>query len=151
MEDACYWWGKMPSTGFYRFCESLYLKYPKSLQSERKYELSVSNEMWQHVFRSGFGSYIFTFFQLHNWFIFYFFSYLVIIHLLRRGEFVGIYCKLIPDWIESTWARILFPAQCRAGTQNQILNTNWIIIPIYHGVITLNLFKLFYCDCILSL
>ena len=33
--------------------ESIYLKYIKSLQSERKSELSISNKMWQHVFRSG--------------------------------------------------------------------------------------------------
>ena len=37
------------------------LKYSKYLESECKFELSISNEMWQHVFRSGVGSYIFTF------------------------------------------------------------------------------------------
>ena len=29
---------------------------------------------------------------------------MVIIHLLWRGGGVGIYCKLIPDWIKSTWS-----------------------------------------------
>ena len=29
------------------------LKYLKYLQSERKYELSISKKMWQHVYRSG--------------------------------------------------------------------------------------------------
>ena len=41
--------------------KSRYLKYSKFLESEHRSELSISNEMWQHVFRSGVGSYIFTF------------------------------------------------------------------------------------------
>ena len=50
-------------------------------------------------------------FQIRNWFIFCVFLYVIIIHLLLRGEGVGIYCKLIPDWIESIWAWISFPTQ----------------------------------------
>ena len=42
--------------------KSWYLKYPISLESNRKFELSISNEMWQHVFRSVVVSYIFKFF-----------------------------------------------------------------------------------------
>ena len=39
-----------------------YFKYSNSMEFEHKFELSISNEMWQHVFRSVVGSYIFTFF-----------------------------------------------------------------------------------------
>ena len=46
---------------FYLIFKSWYLKYIKYLESERKFELSISKEMWQHVFRSVVGSYIFTF------------------------------------------------------------------------------------------
>ena len=38
---------------------------------------------------------------------------------------VGIYCKLIPDWIGLTRAQILFPDQWRTWIQNQIRNTTW--------------------------
>ena len=57
---------------------------------------------------TGVGSYIFTFLfsQLRTWFIYFFFSYVVIIHLLRRGEGVGIYYKLISYWIKSTQAQL---------------------------------------------
>ena len=41
------------------------------------------------------------------------FSYVVIIHLLRKWEGVEIYCRLISDRIESTRAWISFPAQYR--------------------------------------
>ena len=64
---------------------------------------------------------------------------------------VGIYCKSIPDWIQSTLTWILFPAQCRAVIYNQSRNTTWKSIFIYHILITLNLFKLFDCNWILSL
>ena len=49
----------------YIIFKSRYLKYFKSLESERKFELSVSNEMWQHVFRYGVGSYISHFLGTH--------------------------------------------------------------------------------------
>ena len=64
--------------------KSRYLKYPKSLESERKFDLSISNEMWQHVFRPAVGSYIFTFFGYVPG-LYFFNSYLVIVPLLRRG------------------------------------------------------------------
>ena len=67
--------------------------------------------------------------------LYFFFSYVVIIHLLWRGWGVVIYCKLIPDWIESTWAWISFPAQYRA----QIWNTTWRSISIYFIFQTWNL------------
>ena len=44
--------------------KSRYLKYPKSLESNRKFELRISNEMWQHIFRSVVGSYILKFFSV---------------------------------------------------------------------------------------
>ena len=43
--------------------KSRYLKYPKYLESNHNFELSISNEMWQHVVRSVVRSYIFTFFS----------------------------------------------------------------------------------------
>ena len=82
-------------------------------KSERKFELSISNEMWQKISDPE-SDHIFHIFQLHTWFIYIYFLYVVIIHLLRRGNHIGIYCKLIPDWIKSTRAQILFPAQYRA-------------------------------------
>ena len=47
---------------FYRFFKSWYLKYHKYIESEHKFKLSISNEMWQHIFRSAVRLYIFTFF-----------------------------------------------------------------------------------------
>ena len=40
-------------------------------------------------------------------------SFVAIVHLLWRQEGVGIYYEFIPDWIESSPARILFAAQYR--------------------------------------
>ena len=48
----------------------------------------------------------------------YFFSYMIITHLIWRGQGVGIYCKLIINVIELTRTQMLFPAQCRSETQN---------------------------------
>ena len=49
-----YKWNKNIIDGsFSRFFKSKYLKYIKYIHSEQKYELSISNKMWQHVFRSG--------------------------------------------------------------------------------------------------
>ena len=64
--------------------------------------------MWQHVFRSGSWIIYFhiLFSQLRTWFIFCVFSYVVIIHLLRIGGDISIYCKFIPYWIESTQAQL---------------------------------------------
>ena len=55
--------GTKISLAFSQFFESIYLKYIKYLQSECKSYLRISNEMQQHVFRSGVRSYIFTFFS----------------------------------------------------------------------------------------
>ena len=68
---------------------------------------------------------IFSYFWLHTWHIFCFFSYVVIVLLLQRRKGVRIYCKLISSWIESTWERILFPTQYKTVIQNNILYTNW--------------------------
>ena len=79
--------------------------------------------MWQNAFRSDPESnhiFLYFTFKLRTWFIFCFLSYVVIIHLLWRGEGVGIYCKFIPDWIESTLAWISFPTQYI--TKFEILN-----------------------------
>ena len=81
-----------------------------------KSKLSISNKLWQNAFRSDPESnhiFLHLTFQLRTWFISCLFSYVVIIHLLRRGEGVGIYSKLIPAWIKSIRAWISFPSQYR--------------------------------------
>ena len=100
------------TTVFFSAFESIYLKYIKSLQSGWKFEPSISNDVWPHVFRSEVGLY-FPYFWLRIWLIFCFFLYVTIFHLLRRREGIGIYCKLITYWIESNLSRILLPAQYR--------------------------------------
>ena len=60
------------------------------------------------------SDHIFHISRVRTWFIFCVFSYVAIIHLLRRGEGVGIYCQLIPDWIESTQAQ-MFSRQIQNG------------------------------------
>ena len=144
------WWNKSVINGFSQYFKSIYLKYPKSLQSERKYDLSISKKMWQHVSDPEWD-HIFSHFSLTYLVYILFLSYVVNIHLLLRQEGFGIFCKLIPNWIELTWAWKLFPAQYRARIQNQIRNTNWISISISHRVITLTSPIFFYWKCILIL
>ena len=55
------WWNENVIDKLYLILKSKYLKYFKSLESERKFELNISNEMWKRVFISGVGSYIFTY------------------------------------------------------------------------------------------
>ena len=119
---------------FFSTFESIYLKYLKFIQSGRRFELRISNDMWPHVFRSKVVLYIFIFFVTYLVYIF-FSSYVAIVHLLWRRLCVGIYCKLINDWIQLTRARILFPAHYKTGIQNQILNTTRRIISKEHRVI----------------
>ena len=88
--------------------ESIYLKYLQSLQSRKQFEPSISNDMSPHFSRFG----VSIFFGCIPGF-FLFFLYVAIVHLLQRQEGVGIYCKLVPDWIESIPDRILFPDQYR--------------------------------------
>ena len=57
---------------FFSTFESIYLKYLKSLQSGRKSELSISNEMWQNVFIFVVTSYIFIFSATHIPGLYYF-------------------------------------------------------------------------------
>ena len=45
MKPARDLWNKNVIDRFYQFFKSLYLKYPKSLKSDSKFELSISNEM----------------------------------------------------------------------------------------------------------
>ena len=103
--------------------KSICLKYLKSLHFGQKIESDISNDMWPHVFRSEVRSYIFIF--LVTYLAYIIFSYVIIFHLLRRMEGVGIYYKLISDWIKLTRARRIFTAQYRTGIQNQILNNTW--------------------------
>ena len=113
-----------------------------SLASQMKCDKMFSDPKSDHIF---------SHFSVTFLVYIFFFSYVVIHHLFRIRGGVGIYCKLINYWIESTQAQILFPSQCRSGIQNQIRITNWRSISIYLGVITLTLFRFFDCDCILSL
>ena len=146
MQRKCHRWF------FYTF-ESIYIKYIKSLQSGCKFELSISKNMQPHGFRSGVRSYIFIFLAKYLDYIF-FFSYVTIFHLLWRREGVGIYCKLIPDWIESTRAWILFTDKYITGIQNYIWNTTWRSISKIaqsNQATSLTLFIFFDCNFIHSL
>ena len=86
----------------------------------------AKDDIWQKIFRT-------------TGVIFYW-----VLEILSQGKFIvywvevdaGIYYKLIPDWIESARARILFPAQYRTRIQNQIQNNTWRIISKYHRVIS---------------
>ena len=92
--------------------------YPFFWKPKQESELSISNKMWQNAFRSYPESnhiFLCCTFQLRTYFIFCFFSYVVIIHLLQRGGGVGIYCKLIPNWIKSTRTWMSFTAQYRTN------------------------------------
>ena len=95
---------------FFSPFKSIYLKYLKYLQSGPKFELIMSNDMWPHVSRYEVGSY-FSYFLVTYLAHIYIFLNLALVHLLRGWEYVGIYCKFIPNWIKLTQAIILFPAQ----------------------------------------
>ena len=95
--------------------ESIYLK---SLQSGQKFELSISNYMWPH-FSFPMSDHIFIFLVTYLIYIF-FFLYVAIFQLLWRQEGVGIYCRLIPDWIKLNQARILFTTQYRMWIHNEL-------------------------------
>ena len=73
----------------------------------------ASQTICDYMFSDTKSDHYFHIFGLRTWLIFYFFMYVAIFHLLWRYEGVGIYCKLIPDWIESTPERIWSPAQYR--------------------------------------
>ena len=111
--------------GFYLFFKSWYLKYTKYIESEGKFGLSISNEMWRHVFWSKVGSCMYIYFDYVTGL--YFFILVCGNYPLtsKRGGGVGIYCQLIPNWIESNRAQILFPSQCILEIHNQIWNTTW--------------------------
>ena len=102
--------------------KSLYLKYFKSIESERKFELSISNGMWQKISDPD-SDHIFSHFLGTQLVYILFFSYVIIIHLLRRWGGVGIYCPLITDWIESTQAQILF--SCQMQNEDTELNSKY--------------------------
>ena len=109
----------------------------------------------------GVVSYIFTFFtfQLCTWFIFCFFSCVVIIHLIQRREGVGIYCKLIPGWIKQIWAQLNWidliiniiyrPIQSWIQEPNSKYYLENYFITEY--TTTLTLFRFFDCDRIPSI
>ena len=82
----------------------------------------ASQKICEHLFSDPKLDNILSYFWLRTWIIYFFFSYVEIVYSLRRQEYVGIYCKLILYWIESTWARILFTAQYRMVIHNHIIN-----------------------------
>ena len=101
---------KISSTGFINFSNHDTSNIPDLSNTNVNPSLTSQTKMWLHVFRSGVRSYIFIF-SGYVPDLYFVFSYVVIIYLLRRGGVVGIYCQLIPDWIESTWAQILLSCQ----------------------------------------
>ena len=134
---------KMSSTGFINFSNQC-ISNISNIYSQKKNLSLESQTNCDIMFPDPESNHIFSiFFQLRTCFIFCFFSYVVIIHLLQIGEGVGIYCKLIHDWFKLPRVRLLFFAQCRAGIHNHIQNTTWRSILIQHRVIILTLFWLF--------
>ena len=95
----------------------------------------ASQTICDHMFSYPKSDHIFSYFWLCTWFIYFFLSCVVIVHLLQIQEGAGIYCKLNPNWIKSTQARILFLSQYRTGIQNQIRYTTWRNISKYHRLI----------------
>ena len=96
----------MSSTGIFLDFPNQYISNISNLYNTNENMSLASQTKCDNLFSDlGVRSYIFTFFsQLRTWFVFCFLSYVVIIHLLRRGGGVGIYCKFIPNWIESNRA-----------------------------------------------
>ena len=141
---------KTPLTGFIDF-DNHYIPNISNLYNPNVNMSLASQTKCDNMFFDTESDHIFSHFPVTYLVYIFFLSYVVIIHLLWRGEGVGIYCKLIPDWIKYTRVQILFLTQCRAGIQNQILNTTWKIISIYHRLITLTLFRFFDWNYILSL
>ena len=89
----------------------------------------ASQKIWDHMFSDPKSDHKFLNFWFRTWIIFCFFSHVAIVYLLQIQKGVGIYCKLIPNWIRLEQARILFPAQYRSVIQNKTRDNNWISIP----------------------
>ena len=102
-----------------------------------------------HMFSDPKSDHTFHTFWLRTWIIFFFLSYVAIVHLLRRWEGVGIYRKLILGWIKSTPARTLFPARCRPYWKYYF--EIFLKIVYSNHATSLTLFILFDCNCIHSL
>ena len=56
---------------FFNNFKSIYIKYPKYLKYEPKFELSISNDMWSYVFRSEVVSYLSFFLVTYLDYIFF--------------------------------------------------------------------------------
>ena len=108
-------WKKNVIYGFYLFSNHDTSNIPNlshstvisSLASQTKCDNMFSDPDLDHIFSH--------FYRVRTWFIFCFFLYMIVIHLLRRGQGVGIYCPLITNLIKSTQAQILFPHQMQKG------------------------------------
>ena len=73
----------------------------------------ASQTICDHIFYDPKSDHNFHVFQLSIWFIYIFLLYVGIIHLLQRQKCVGIYYKLIPNWIKLTQSRIFFTTKYR--------------------------------------
>ena len=113
---GCHWQGSF----YFVTLDSLYIKY---LHSVPKLTLTISNNMWLHVFISLLWLYI-TCFGLCIWLIFYFSRSVSIVDLILIRGGVGIHREFIFEWIESTPSRIgLWDISCPIMNQNW--NTTW--------------------------
>ena len=99
-----------------------YLRYSdlKSLESERKFELRISNEMWQHVLRSGVGSYILHFLGTYLVYILFLLvcsNYLITLKNRRCRNLLSIDYWL--NWIDPS-TNIIFPPNAERGNRTKI-------------------------------
>ena len=143
-------WNKNSLTGFIAFLNHNTSNIPNLSNLTVNLGL-VSQPKCDDMFLDLKSDHIFSYFLVTYLVYIYIFSFVVIMHLLRRGGGIGIYCQLIPNLIKLTRSQILFLTQCMSRIQNQIGNTTWRSISIYHRVITLTLFIFFDCNRIRSL
>ena len=90
----------------WQFCFPLllnkYISNISNIYNPDKNSSLASQKICEHIFSDLKSNHTLHIFWLITCLIYIFFSYVVIVHLLRRWEGVWIYCKLIPNWIEST-------------------------------------------------
>ena len=132
--NARYRWSKNSFDGF-SLLSNQYISNISNLYNPDVNMRLASQTKCDKMFSDPKSDNILSYFQLSTWFIYIFFSYVIIIHLIWKGEGDVIYCKLIPYWIGFTQARILFPDQYITRIYNQIRNNPWKSISKYHGVI----------------
>ena len=87
---------KMSSTAFINFSNHNTSNIP-NLSNPTVNSSLASQTKCDEMFSDPESDHIFSHFWVRTWFIFCFLLYVVTIHLLQRGEGVGIYCPLNPD------------------------------------------------------